>query len=251
MNTVKTIREMKDVTKISFVTAYDSFTARYADEAGVDGILVGDSVGMTHLGFINTTNVKPKHILHHLKAVCSYKTKALVVADMPFLSCNRGKKKAVEIAGKFIRAGASAVKIEGGIQQKKIIRALRKAGIPVMGHLGLLPQQIHAMGGYVYKNRTENQKETLLEEAKFLQEEGAFCLVLECVDEKTAKTIRDQLYIPVIGIGSGKKLDGQISVANDLLGLSTDYVPSFATQYAQLGKEMRSAFSSYVEDVKK
>ncbi|QRN86369.1 3-methyl-2-oxobutanoate hydroxymethyltransferase [Clostridia bacterium] len=251
MNTVKTIREMKDVTKISFVTAYDSFTARYADEAGIDGLLVGDSVGMTHLGFQNTTSVKPKHILHHLKAVCSSKTKALVVADMPFLSCNRGKKKAVEIAGKFIQAGASAVKIEGGSQQKKIIKALLKAGIPVMGHLGLLPQQIHTMGGYLYKNRTEKQKEWILEEAKLLQGLGVFCLVLECVDEKTATRIRDQLSIPVIGIGSGRGLDGQILVSNDLLGLSIDYVPSFANQYAQLGQQMITAFARYVEDVKK
>jgi 3-methyl-2-oxobutanoate hydroxymethyltransferase len=251
MYTVKRIREMKNERKISFVTAYDSFTARYADEAGVEGILVGDSVGMTHLGFKDTTSVRPKHILHHLRAVCSEKRNALVVADMPFLSCSRGKKKAVEIAGKFIRAGASAVKLEGGADQKKIIKALLKAGIPVMGHLGLLPQQVHAMGGYVYKNRTEEQKERLIEEALLLEELGVFSLILECVDEKTANVIRDRLSIPVIGIGSGPGLDGQILVANDLLGLSIDYIPSFVTPYANLGEQMKSAFGKYIEDVRK
>ena len=217
----------------------------------MDGILVGDSVGMTHLGFADTTQVRPKHILHHLKAVCSEKRKALVVADMPFLSVDQGRKKAVRIAGKMIRAGASAVKIEGGKERKKIIKALIKAGIPVMGHLGLLPQQVLAMGGYIYKNRSEEQKERIIEEALLLQELGVFALILECVDEVTANAIRDRLTIPVIGIGSGPGLDGQILVSNDLLGLSGKYVPSFVTPYARMGQEMVDAFKRYVEDVRK
>ena len=251
MITIKNIREMKDERRISFVTAYDAFTARYADEAGVEGLLVGDSVGMTHLGFSDTTQVRPRHILHHLEAVCSEKRNAIVVADMPFLSVDQGKKKSVKIAGKFIRAGASAVKIEGGRERKKVIKTLITAGIPVMGHLGLLPQQVLAMGGYIYKNRSEEQKERIVEEALLLQDLGVFALILECVDEVTANMVRDKLEIPVIGIGSGPGLDGQILVANDLLGLSGEYVPSFVTPYAQMGKEMVEAFRRYVEDVRK
>ena len=251
MITVKKIREMKNCQRISFVTAYDVFTARYADMAGVEGILVGDSVGMTHLGFSDTTRVRPKHILHHLQAVCAQKRNALVVADMPFLSVDQGRKEAVRIAGKMIRAGACAVKVEGGKDRKKVIKAIIRAGIPVMGHLGLLPQQVLAMGGYIYKNRSEEQKKYIVEEAKLLEELGVFALILECVDEETANVIRDNLQIPVIGIGSGPGLDGQILVSNDLLGLSGEYVPGFVTPYAQIGAEMIDAFRRYVEDVRK
>lgn len=249
--TVATIAAMKDAEPIAMVTAYDVFTADIAEAAGIDILLVGDSVGMTHLGYRDTTRVRPREVLHHLRAVTSRTRQSLVVADMPFLSCHRGPGESVRIAGRFVQEGdADAVKVEGASGVSGCIAAIRAAGIPVMGHLGLLPQTVRSRGGYRYEPDPPEQEE-LLREARLLEDLGVFSLVLECVPPPLARQIRETLRIPVIGIGSGGMLDGQVLVSTDILGIAPESRPSFAKPYADLSGEMRRAFSRYCEEVKR
>ncbi len=246
----KTIRDFrKGKGPYVWITAYDYPTARLADEAGVDGILVGDSLGMVVLGMPNTLGVTMREMLIHVAAVTRARPRALVVADMPFMSYETGWKDALKNASKFIRLGADAVKLEGGAEFAGIVEKLVKAGIPVMGHIGLNPQRVLALGGYRYVGRTEEEKKRLIEDAKALRDAGAFAIVLECVPASVAKEITESIDIPTICIGSGPYCDGQILVLHDIIGL-TERPPSFAKKYADVASIIRDAIRRYAEEVR-
>lgn len=250
--TTATIRKMKeDKQKISMLTAYDYPTAKLLDDAQVDGILVGDSLGMVVLGYEDTTQVTMEDMLHHVKAVSRGVKNSLVIADMPFLSYHLGIEKAVYNAGRFIQEGkAQAVKLEGGKEVVEEIKAIIKAGIPVMGHIGLTPQSIHNLGGYYVQGKTEEQAKKLIEDAKILEEAGVFAIVLELVPAEIASIISTQIAIPTIGIGAGAGCDGQILVTHDLIGLYQGSVPKFVKQYCEVGKSIEEAVNNYNKDVK-
>lgn len=250
--TTAIIRRMKeDNQKISILTAYDYPTAKLLDEAQVDGILVGDSLGMVVLGYEDTTQVTMEDMLHHVKAVSRGVKSALVIADMPFLSYHLGIEKAVYNAGRFIQeAKAQAVKLEGGQEVVEEIKAIIKAGIPVMGHIGLTPQSIHNLGGYYVQGKTEEQAKKLIADAKILEEAGVFAIVLELVPAEIARIISEQISIPTIGIGAGAGCDGQVLVTHDMIGLYQGNVPKFVKQYCEVGKSIIEAVNSYNKDVK-
>ena len=248
--TVRSFLDMKrEGRKIVMITAYDYPTAKIVDEAGVDGILVGDSVGMVLLGYDSTLKVTMEDMLHHVKAVSRANPRALVVADMPFMSYEPSNRDALENAAKFIRAGAEAVKLEGGVEIVDRVEALVKAGIPVMGHIGLNPQRIYTIGGYRYRGRTEDEAAKLVEDALALEEAGAFSIVIELVYAEVAREITRRLSIPTIGIGAGPYCDGQIIVYHDIMGL-TPFKLSFVKRYAELYDVMRNAVESYVSEVR-
>ncbi len=248
--TVRSFLDMKrEGRKIVMITAYDYPTAKIVDEAGVDGILVGDSVGMVLLGYDSTLKVTMEDMLHHVKAVSRANPRALVVADMPFMSYEPSNRDALENAAKFIRAGAEAVKLEGGVEIVDRVEALVKAGIPVMGHIGLNPQRIYTIGGYRYRGRTEDEAARLVEDALALEEAGAFSIVIELVYAEVAREITRRLNIPTIGIGAGPYCDGQIIVYHDIMGL-TPYKLSFVKRYVELYDVMKNAVSSYVSEVR-
>lgn len=250
--TTATIRKMKeDKQKISMLTAYDYPTAKLLDDAQVDGILVGDSLGMVVLGYEDTTQVTMEDMLHHVKAVSRGVKNSLLIADMPFLSYHLGIEKAVYNAGRFIQEGkAQAVKLEGGKEVVEEIKAIIKAGIPVMGHIGLTPQSIHNLGGYYVQGKTEEQAKKLIEDAKILERAGVFAIVLELVPAEIASIISTQIAIPTIGIGAGAGCDGQILVTHDLIGLYQGAIPKFVKQYCEVGKSIEGAVNSYNKDVK-
>lgn len=234
------------------VTAYDAVMAHYADAAGVDLILVGDSVGNTQLGFETTVPVTLEMMLHHTAAVVRAKPNALVVADVPFGRAHGDFETIFNGCLRLMQdAGAHAVKIEGGASMAPTVKRLVEAGIPVLGHMGLQPQQIHQMGGYRKFGRTEKEKNTLLEDALALESAGCFAVLCELLDGTVAGAISSQLSVPLIGIGSGPHCDGQILVCYDLLGMTSGYVPSFVKKYAKLGEAMKDAFASYAKEVRK
>ena len=236
---------------IAVVTAYDFPTARIADEAGVEILLVGDSVGTVVLGYENTLPVTVEEILHHTRAVTRAKTAALVVADMPFLSYQVSDEQAVLNAGRMVKeGGADAVKLEGGERVVPAVKRMIEAGIPVMGHLGLTPQSVLAFGGYKVQARGEADQERLIREARLLQEAGCFSLVLEGIPARLGTQVTRELSIPTIGIGAGVGCDGQVLVSHDLLGLFLGHQPKFVRRYASLADAMREAFGHYVADVK-
>ncbi|MCX8135445.1 3-methyl-2-oxobutanoate hydroxymethyltransferase [Pyrobaculum aerophilum] len=232
-----------------WVTAYDYPTAKIEDEAGVDGILVGDSLGMVVLGLPNTLGVTLADMIRHTQAVARARPRALVVADMPFMSYETGPRDALRNASKLIKAGADAVKLEGGAEYARIVEKLVKAGIPVMGHIGLNPQRVLALGGFKMVGRTEEQRRKLLDDAKALRDAGAFSLVIEFVPASVAKEITEAVDIPTICIGAGPHCDGQILVLHDIIGL-TERPPSFAKRYANVADVIRSAVKQYVNEVK-
>ncbi len=237
--------------KITMLTAYDCNMARLQDEAGVDSILVGDSVGMVMLGYDNTLPVTMEEILHHTRAVVRGVNRALVIADMPFMSFQVSPEKTVENAGRLLKeGGATAVKLEGGQEVLAQTRALIAAGIPVLGHLGLTPQSIHQMGGFKVQARAVAQAEKLITDARLLEQAGVFGLVLECIPAPLAEKLSRSLSIPTIGIGAGSGCDGQVLVAHDLLGLSGDFAPRFVRRYADLGEAMQEGFSRYLAEVR-
>jgi 3-methyl-2-oxobutanoate hydroxymethyltransferase len=247
--TIHTFRAMKQRgERIAALTAYDFFTAKIVDEVGVELILVGDSLGMAVLGYENTLPVTMDEMLHHTRAVARAKPNALVVADMPFMSYAT-VQQALDNAGRFIQAGAEAVKLEGGEPVIEQVRALLAAGIPVLGHIGLLPQSILETGGYKIQGRTPESADRLLRDAKLLEEAGAFAVVLECVVAGVAKRITESLKIPTIGIGAGPHCDGQILVSNDMLGEFTWFTPKHVKRYANLAEQMRKAFADYKREV--
>ncbi|MCD4693266.1 MAG: 3-methyl-2-oxobutanoate hydroxymethyltransferase [Calditrichales bacterium] len=237
--------------KITALTAYDVLMAQILDDSGIDIILVGDSAGMVMSGYENTLAVTMEEMLFYCKSVRRGVKRALLIADMPFLSYQTSIEEAIKNAGRFLQeAGMEAVKIEGGKAVKDIVKKLVGFGVPVMGHIGLTPQSIHQFGGYGLRGKDDQIAKQLLEDAFILQEAGAFSIVLEKIPSALAKEITNTLDIPTIGIGAGKDCDGQILVSHDMLGLYEKFKPKFVRHYAELGKSMREAFNNYINDVK-
>ena len=250
-NTVSTFREQKAKgEKISMLTAYDYSTAKLTDEASINGILVGDSLGMVVLGYEDTLPVTMEDMIHHTAAVCRGAKNTLVVGDMPFMSYQVSVEEAVYNAGRLMKEGrCQAVKLEGGASVCPQIRAITNASIPVMAHIGLTPQSINAFGGFKVQGKSEEAAKKLLEDAKAVEEAGAFAVVLECVPAKLAELISKSISIPTIGIGAGAGCDGQILVYQDMLGLFSDFTPKFVKKYANVGEMMTQAFRDYIADV--
>ena len=236
--------------RLAMLTAYDYPTARILDEAGIPMLLVGDSVGEVMLGYESTVRVTMAEMLHHTKAVVRGTRRALVIADMPFLSYGVTPESSVENAGIFLReGGAQAVKIEGGTRSARTIEALTRSGIPVMAHIGLTPQAVHQLGGRRVQGKTRESARRLLADAQAVEEAGAFSVVLELVPEQLAAAITERLRIPTIGIGAGPGCSGQVQVVTDLLGTSPDFVPRHARRYADLHRTIREAAAAYQADV--
>jgi len=251
--TSRTFQKMKDNNdKITMLTAYDFSTAKYIDECGIDSILIGDSLGMTILGYDTTVNVTIEDMLTFTKAVSRGVKRALVVADMPFLSYHLSKEQTTLNAGRLIQAGAKAVKLEGASDFiLDEIHHLTQSGINVVGHLGFTPQYINTIGGYFIQGKSYENTLKLLDAAKKLENNGAFAVVLEMVPEETAKYISENISIPTIGIGAGKYCDGQVLVIDDLIGKYSGNIPKFVKQYANIKEIMKTAISQYNIDVKK
>ena len=235
---------------IVMVTAYDEPTARYADAAGVDVLLVGDSLANVVLGHEDTLHVTTAEMAHHVRAVAAASPKAHIVADMPWLSYHVGTDAAVANAGELIRAGAQSVKLEGGAIRREVVRALLDAEFPVMGHLGLTPQSVLAFGGYKVQAKTRDAAKLLLEDALILQSEGIYCLVVEGVPRMVGTQLTEALDIPTIGIGAGPDTDGQVLVIHDLVGMTKRPPPKFVRRYADLGAAMTDAVARYAQDVR-
>ena len=249
--TVPAIRSMKGAQRIGMITAYDYPSARVADAAGADVILVGDSLGMVILGYPDTLQVTVDDMLHHTRAAARGAQRALVIGDMPYLSYHVSIEESVRNAGSFVRAGAHAVKIEGGKPQRiKTVEAILDAEIPVMGHIGLTPQSVNALGGFKLQGKAADDARRLVDEALALEQAGCFSLVLEMVPSELAAIITERLSIPTIGIGAGPHCDGQVLVFHDLLGLYDGHTPRFVRQYAHVGETMQSAIGQYLADVR-
>ena len=248
--TVTRIRQAKGKQRIACLTAYDCTTARMVDEAGLPLILVGDSLGMTVLGYETTLPVTVEQMLHHTAAVARGVKNALVIADMPFLSYQTSIETGISNCGRMLKeAGADAVKIEGGAFRADLIRALTANGIPVMGHIGLTPQSIREMGGYKIQGRTSAAATQLQADAQALSDAGIFSLVLECIPSALAAEITAAVPVPTIGIGAGPFCDGQVLVSHDMLGLNDQFQLKFVKRYATLAPQMRTAFSTYAQEV--
>lgn len=246
---VAAIRASKGVAKLGCTTAYDACFARLADEAGVPIILVGDSMGMTTLGYPTTLPVEMADSLIATGAVARAVENALVVGDMPFGSYQCGDDLAVANAVKFLKTGADAVKLEGGVAIAGLVKRLVSAGIPVLGHVGMTPQSVNEYGGFKRQGKTREEAERILADAKAIEEAGAFAITLECIPSELAATITAELKVPTIGIGAGPVCDAQWLVMHDLLGLN-EKAPSFAKQYAEMAGEVRKAFAKYVKEVR-
>ena len=251
-NTVATFQSMKENgEKISMLTAYDYSTAKLMDEAGINGILVGDSLGNVILGYTDTLSVTMEDMIHHGRAVARGCKNTLVVIDMPFMSYQTSVYDAVVNAGRLMKEGrGGVVKLEGGIEVVAQIKAITSAGIPVMGHLGMTPQSVNMLGGFKVQGKNEAVAKKMIEDAIALQQAGVFSIVLECVPDRLAKMISEKLTIPTIGIGAGVGCDGQILVYQDMLGMFKDYVPKFVKKYADVGTIMTEAFQNYDKEVK-
>jgi len=251
-NSIVTFQEMKNRgEKISMLTAYDYSTAKLMDQAGVNSILVGDSLGNVMLGYENTVSVTMEDMIHHGAAVARGAKDALVVIDMPFMSYQASTYDAVVNAGRLMKEGhGGAVKLEGGVEMAEVIRAITRASIPVCAHIGLTPQSVHAFGGYKVQGKTYAAAKKLLEDAHAVEDAGAFAVVLECVPAKLADIVTRELRIPTIGIGAGNGTDGQVLVYADMLALFSDFRPKFVKQFANLSEEVVSAFKAYDEEVK-
>jgi 3-methyl-2-oxobutanoate hydroxymethyltransferase len=249
--TVPIIRAMKSSARIGMITAYDYPSARIADSAGADILLVGDSLGMVVLGYPDTLQVTVDDMLHHTRAAARGTQRALLVGDMPYLSYHISIEESVRNAGKFIQAGAHAVKVEGAKPQRiKTIEAMLSAEIPVMGHIGLTPQSVNALGGFKLQGKAADDARRLVDEAVALDQVGCFSIVLEMVPAELAAIITERVSIPTIGIGAGPHCDGQVLVFHDLLGLYDGHTPRFVRKYAQAGDVMRAAIEKYLDDVR-
>lgn len=235
--------------KLIVVTAYDALFTRIVEQAGIETILVGDSLGVVVQGKANTLSVTMDDMLYHTKLVAGAAQRALVIGDMPFMSYQAGQEDALRNAGRFLQAGASAVKLEGGAVMVDQVKAMTSIGIPVMGHLGMIPQSVHVLGGYKVQGKGKDQATTLLDDAKALEAAGAFALVLEAIPAQLARTITNSVSIPTIGIGAGPDCDGQVLVLYDLLGLFDDFVPKFVKPYAHLKADALQALRRYKEEV--
>ena len=250
-NTTTSIMQMKNSGhKISMLTAYDYTTARLLDEAGVNTILVGDSLGNVILGYEDTISVTVEDMIHHSAAVARGAKNALVVTDLPFMSYQTSVYDAVVNAGRLMKEGrAGAVKLEGGKEVCPQIKAIVSAGIPVVAHLGLTPQSINTFGGFKVQGKTEAAAKKLIEDAKAVEEAGAFLLVLECVPAKLAKLVTESINIPTIGIGAGAGCDGQVLVIYDRLGMFSDFKPKFVKHFANAGDMIREAVKTYIAEI--
>ena len=249
MTIVEFQKAKREGRKLIVVTAYDALFTRIVEQAGIEAILVGDSLGVVVQGKANTLSVTMEEMLYHTKLVAESARRALVIADMPFMSYQVSRDEALRNAGRFIQAGAQAVKLEGGAPVVDRIAAMTQIGIPVMGHLGMTPQSVHQLGGYKVQGKGKDQAKILLDDAKALEAAGAFALVLEAIPAELAKTITDQLTIPTIGIGAGPHCDGQVLVLYDLLGLFDEFVPKFVKPYAHLKADALQALRRYKEEV--
>lgn len=249
--TTLTFRQKKERGEpITMLTAYDYPTAMAIDKAGIDSILVGDSLAMVVLGYENTLPVTMDEMLHHARAVARGAKAPLLVGDMPFMSYQVSVEDALRNAGRFLQqSGMDAVKLEGGRERADAVRAITGAGIPVMGHLGLTPQSVNQLGGFRAQGKTASAAKRLFEDAQILEEAGAFSLVLEAVPARLAEYISKHISIPTIGIGAGAGCDGQVLVTHDLLGLFERFTPKFVRQYANLHETMNKAFTEYLNDV--
>ena len=250
--TTQTIRGMKEKgEKITMLTAYDYSTAALLDQAGVEILLVGDSLGMVVLGYETTLPVTMEEMLHHTRAVSRGTKRAMVVGDMPFMSYQVSVEDGLVNAGRFLKeADAHAVKLEGGREVLETVKRIVDAGIPVMGHLGLTPQSIHQLGGYGVQGKEEETAQKMIDDALALEEAGIYSLVLECVPSPLAREITQQLKVPTIGIGAGIDCDGQVLVTQDLLGIFERFLPRFVKRYAELSKPMKDAIGEYIKEVK-
>ena len=247
------VQEMKRAgKKITMLTAYDYPMALLEDRAGIDIILVGDSVGMVVLGYENTIPVTMDEMIHHTKAVSRGARSALIIGDMPFMSYNSSEREAITNAGRFMKeGGADAVKLEGGASVAEVVRTIVKAGIPVMGHIGLTPQTISMLGGFKVQGKDAKAAQKIIDDAMILEESGAFSVLLEAIPAPIARRITERLTVPTIGIGAGVHCDGQVLVAHDMLGFFDRFTPKFVKKYANLNDSILKAFESYREDVVK
>ncbi|TAN46092.1 MAG: 3-methyl-2-oxobutanoate hydroxymethyltransferase [Nitrospirae bacterium] len=244
------LKKKNEGRKITMLTAYDYPTAKMVDEAGLDAILVGDSLGMVVQGLENTLPVTMDEMIYHTKMVSRGAARAMVIGDMPYMSYQASIEEAVRNAGRFIKeAGAQAIKLEGGREVADRVEAMTKAEIPVMAHIGLTPQAVHRMGGYKVQGKTEEAAKRLVEDAKIMQESGAFSLILEAIPSELAKQITAELAIPTIGIGAGVFCDGQVLVIHDVLGLFERFTPKFVKKYANLKDSAMKAIGEYRKEV--
>jgi len=244
------LKKKRESKKITMLTAYDYPFARIVDEAGIDAILVGDSLGMVVQGLDNTLPVTMDEMIYHTKMVSRAVKNSMVIGDMPFMSYQTGIEDAVRNAGRFLKeAGASAVKMEGGSEIAGHVRAMAKADIPVMAHIGLTPQSIHRMGGYKVQGKSAESAEKLFEESRIVEDAGAFSLILEAIPLGLAKKITESLTIPTIGIGAGPFCDGQVLVLHDVIGMFERFVPKFVKRYANLKEEALKAVQRYREEI--
>jgi 3-methyl-2-oxobutanoate hydroxymethyltransferase len=242
-------RHKRDKKKLIVVTAYDALFTRIVEQAGIEAILVGDSLGVVVQGKANTLSVTMDDMLYHTKLVAGATQRALVIGDMPFMSYQASSEDALRNAGRFLQAGAQAIKLEGGAVVADQVAAMTSIGIPVMGHLGMTPQSVHRYGGYKVQGKESDHARALLNDAKVLEAAGAFAIVLEAIPAELAKTITEQVAIPTIGIGAGSHCDGQVLVLYDLLGLFDEFVPKFVKPYAHLKADALQALRRYKEEV--
>lgn len=242
-------RYKREQKKVIVVTAYDALFARIVEQAGLDVILVGDSLGIVVQGKANTLSVTMDDMLYHTRLVAGAAQKSLIIGDMPFMSYQAGKEEAVRNAGRFLQAGAHAVKLEGGAVMVDRIQAMTQVGIPVIGHLGMTPQSVNQYGGYKVQGKGSDRAQVLLDDSKAIEEAGAVAVVLEAIPAKLAQTITAQLAIPTIGIGAGLHCDGQVLVLYDLLGMFDEFVPKFVKPYAHLKADALQALRRYKEEV--
>ncbi len=249
--TTATIRRLKaEGRPITMLTAYDYSMAKVVDDAGIDMILVGDSLGNVILGYDSTLPVTMDDMIHHVKAVCRGVCRAMVVADLPFMSYEVSVEEALRNAGRFLKeTSARSVKLEGGREVADAVRAIVNAGIPVVGHLGLTPQSVHQMGGYRVQGKDEATAKKLISDARVLEDAGVFCIVLECVPSPLAKLVTESLSVPTIGIGAGPYCDGQVLVIHDMLGLYPRQAPKFVKKYVNLSEGIADALKQYKEEV--
>ncbi len=251
MTTLEFQRYKRDKKKLIVVTAYDALFARIVEQAGIEAILVGDSLGVVVQGKATTLSVTMDEMLYHTKLVAGAAQQALVIGDMPFMSYQADLEEALRNAGRFLQAGAQAIKLEGGAVMADRVTAMTSIGIPVMGHLGMTPQSVHQFGGYRVQGKESDHAQALVNDAKTLESAGAFAIVLEAIPAELAKTITEQVAIPTIGIGAGPHCDGQVLVLYDLLGLFDDFVPKFVKPYAHLKTDALQALRRYKEEVER
>ena len=249
--TIKSFQKAKEEKRqISMLTAYDYSMAKILDSAGVDALLVGDSLGMVVQGNESTISVTLDEMIYHAKAVTRAAKRALVIVDMPFMTYQNSAEEAVANAGRLMKeGGAHAIKLEGGIEFADTVRQIVRAQIPVMGHLGMTPQSLHMFGGFKVQGKSLEQAQKIIDDAKALEEAGVFAITLECVPEELTKIITEAISIPTIGIGAGKYCDGQVLVSNDMLGMFSDFVPKFVKKYAHLSTDIENAVKTYIEEI--